>query len=70
MNKNQTTGKWKQFKGYLKKVYGAVTNDGFQKAEGSFDRLSGVVQEKVGDVEEGMRRSGFEMSSMVTSTFG
>jgi uncharacterized protein YjbJ (UPF0337 family) len=55
MNKNQASGKWEQMKGRAKKAWGELTDDDFMKAEGSADKLYGVIREKFGDTEEVIR---------------
>lgn len=52
MNKDQLEGKWEQLKGSAKKAWGELTDDDFTKAEGSADKLFGVIQEKFGDTKE------------------
>ncbi|BCA56972.1 CsbD family protein [Nitrospira sp. KM1] len=46
------TGKWKQFKGELKKKWGAFTDDDLLEIEGSSDKLEGKIQERYGDRRE------------------
>lgn len=55
MNKDQADGKWEQIKGRAKKAWGELTDDDFLKAEGSVDRLYGVIHEKVGDSKDTIR---------------
>lgn len=45
-------GKWEQLKGRAKKAWGELTDDDFKKAEGSADKLYGVIQERFGDTKE------------------
>jgi uncharacterized protein YjbJ (UPF0337 family) len=52
MNKDQAKGKWRQIKGMAKKAWGELTDNDFKKAEGSVDKLYGVIQEKFGDTKE------------------
>lgn len=52
MNKDQAEGKWNQVKGRAKKAWGELTDDDFERAEGSIDKLQGIIQEKVGDTKE------------------
>ncbi len=52
MNTDQLTGRWEQIKGSAKRIWGELTDDDFLKAEGSLDKLYGVIQEKVGDTKE------------------
>ena len=55
MNQDQAEGKWEQIKGRAKKAWGSLTDDDFKKAEGSVEKLYGVIQEKVGDTREAIR---------------
>ena len=55
MNQDQTEGKWDQIKGRAKKAWGELTDDDFKKAEGSMDKLYGVIQEKFGDTKEAIK---------------
>ena len=55
MNKDQEQGKWNQVKGTAKKAWGKLTDDDFKKAEGSVDKLYGVIQEKFGDTKEAIK---------------
>ena len=55
MNQDQVKGKWEQIKGRAKKAWGVLTDDDFKKAEGSVQKLSGVIQEKVGDTKEAIK---------------
>ncbi|OGQ93017.1 MAG: general stress protein CsbD [Deltaproteobacteria bacterium RIFOXYC2_FULL_48_10] len=52
MNKDQAKGTWEQIKGRAKKAWGELTDDDLKKAEGSVDKLYGVIQEKFGDTKE------------------
>jgi uncharacterized protein YjbJ (UPF0337 family) len=55
MNQDQASGKWEQLKGRAKEAWGSLTDDDFKKAEGSAEKLYGVIQEKVGDTKESIR---------------
>jgi uncharacterized protein YjbJ (UPF0337 family) len=55
MNKNQARGKWEQLRGQAKKAWGELTNDDFKKAEGSAEKLYGVIQERFGDTKEAIQ---------------
>ncbi len=52
MNQDQVKGKWDQIRGRAKKAWGELTDDDFKKAEGSADKLYGIIQEKFGDTKE------------------
>jgi len=55
MNKDQASGQWDQVKGRAKKAWGELTNDDFMKANGSVDKLHGIIQEKFGDSREAIK---------------
>lgn len=55
MNNDQINGKWDQMKGRAKKAWAELTDDDFKKAEGSADKLYGVIQEKFGDTKEAIK---------------
>ena len=56
MNKDQFQGKWKQFKGDLKKQWGEFTDDDLKQIEGNYDKFEGKVQERYGDRKEDVKR--------------
>jgi uncharacterized protein YjbJ (UPF0337 family) len=55
MNQDQIIGKWDQIKARAKKAWAELTDDDFKKAEGSADKLYGVIQEKFGDTKEAIK---------------
>ena len=55
MNRDQTEGKFKQFKGKAKRIWGELTDDDFRKADGNTDKLVGIIQERFGDSKESIR---------------
>ena len=55
MNQDQARGKWDQIKGKAKKAWGELTDDDFKKAEGSTDKLYGLIQQKFGDTKEAIK---------------
>jgi uncharacterized protein YjbJ (UPF0337 family) len=48
MNTDILQGKWKQMRGEMKRMWGQITDDEFDKIEGDRDKLIGVLQEKYG----------------------
>jgi uncharacterized protein YjbJ (UPF0337 family) len=56
INKDQAQGKWDQMQGRAKKAWAELTDDDFKKAEGSVDKLSGIIQEKFGDTKESIQK--------------
>lgn len=55
MNSDQVQGKWDQVKGKAKKAWAELTDDDFKKAEGSADKLYGIIQERFGDTKEAIQ---------------
>ena len=47
LNEDQFAGKWKQFKGELKKKWGKLTDDDLLEAEGDYDKFLSVVQKSM-----------------------
>ncbi|GLB48576.1 CsbD family protein [Neptunitalea lumnitzerae] len=52
MNSLELKGKWNQVKGDLKKKYASLTDDDLKAAEGEYDKLVGILQEKTGKGKE------------------
>lgn len=52
MNQDQIAGKFDVLKGKAKRIWGELTDDDFQKAEGSADKLYGIIQQRFGDAKE------------------
>lgn len=55
MNKDQIAGNWAQIQGKAKRIWGELTDDDVKKAEGSADKLYGLIQEKFGDTKEAIK---------------
>lgn len=55
MNQDQVKGRWDQIKGRAKEAWGGLTDDDFKKAEGSEDKLHGIIQQKFGDTKEAVK---------------
>jgi len=56
MNRDQVAGGWEEIKGKAKRIWGELTDDDFKKAEGSVDKLYGVIQQKFGDKKEQIKQ--------------
>ena len=56
LNEDQLKGKWKQFKGDLKKKWGKFTDDDLLYIEGHSDKLEGKVQERYGDRKDEVKK--------------
>jgi uncharacterized protein YjbJ (UPF0337 family) len=54
---DQVQGAWNQIKGEAKRIWGDLTDDDFMRAEGSADKLIGIIQERFGDAHDSIRRS-------------
>lgn len=55
MNKDQVSGAFLQLRGKVKKAWGELTDDDIAKAEGSVDKLYGIIQERFGDTKEAIQ---------------
>ena len=56
MNNDQIAGKWKQLKGEAKVMWGKLTDDELDIAEGHKDKLAGLIQERYGRTKEEAER--------------
>jgi uncharacterized protein YjbJ (UPF0337 family) len=56
MNTDTFAGQWKQLKGEIKTKWGKLTDDDLMKAEGSYDKLVGSIQERYGYARERAER--------------
>ena len=56
MNKDQLAGKWRQFRGSVKKEWGKLTDDDLDRIEGNYDMLVGKIQEAYGKSREEIER--------------
>lgn len=56
MNQDQAAGTWDIVKGKAKRIWGELTDDDFTKAEGSADKLYGIIQQRFGDAKEAIQR--------------
>jgi len=52
MNQDQIAGKWKQLKGEAKVMWGKLTDDELDQAEGQAEKLAGLIQERYGKTKE------------------
>ncbi|GAA4453766.1 CsbD family protein [Novipirellula rosea] len=55
-NREQLRGHWNEVKGRLKEHWAQLTEDDLRRAEGSADRLVGVVQQKTGATRSEVER--------------
>ncbi len=56
MNQDQIKGQWEQIKGKAKLAWAELTEDDFLRAEGSEDKLFGIIQERFGDTKEVIKK--------------
>ncbi len=56
MNEDILKGKWKQFKGEVKKQWADLTDDDLERVEGEYDQLVGRIQERYGYSREQAER--------------
>jgi uncharacterized protein YjbJ (UPF0337 family) len=52
MNRDTLAGQWKQLTGEIKNRWGKLTDDDLTRAEGDYDKLVGVLQERYGYARE------------------
>jgi uncharacterized protein YjbJ (UPF0337 family) len=52
MNSDTFAGQWKQLKGSAKKQWADLTDNDLLKAEGSYDKFVGIIQERYGYARE------------------
>lgn len=56
MNQDQIQGNFNQIKGKAKRIWGELTDDDLRRAEGSVDKLYGIIQERFGASKEAIKR--------------
>jgi len=42
-------GRWDQFSGRVKKLWGQITDDDLMKAKGDYERVVGLIRERTGE---------------------
>jgi uncharacterized protein YjbJ (UPF0337 family) len=52
MNNNVNKGKWKQIRGQAKVWWGNLTHDNGKKIGGTFDKVTGKLQETYGNTQQ------------------
>ena len=63
MNRDISEGKWKQIRGEAKGWWGKLTDNDLDRANGKFDVLAGLLQEKYGYTRQ---RAADEIDKRVT----
>ena len=59
---NWIEGKWDEFKGEVRKVWGTLTDDDLEKTKGNLTSIGGLVQQKYGKAEDGVHDRITEMA--------
>lgn len=52
MNKNIFEGKWDEFKGEVRKVWGKITGDELEATKGDVESIGGLIEQKYGYKKE------------------
>jgi len=52
MNKDQLMGEWNELKGRMKLAYAELTDDDYARAEGSREKLLGIIEQRFGDTKD------------------
>ena len=52
MNNDVLSGKWKEIKGDLRKAWGNITEDEWEKTKGDSTAIAGILQQKYGFAKE------------------
>lgn len=69
MNNDFIQGKWKEIKGDLRKAWGNVTDDEWEKTKGDATAIAGVLQQKYGMAkEEASQKVSAVMDKYLSST--
>ena len=54
-NQDQIVGKWKEIKGELRKTWGEITDDEFERTKGDAQSITGLIQQKYGESKENLK---------------
>lgn len=52
VNEDTVKGKWKEVKGGIQKMWGKLTDDELDQAQGDLKSLSGIIQRRYGESKE------------------
>lgn len=52
MDKNIFEGKWNEFKGEVRKVWGKITGDELESTKGDVESISGLIQQRYGQSKD------------------
>lgn len=56
MNNDQLEGKWREFKGELRSMWGKITDDELEATKGDVESIQGLIQQRYGDKVENAKR--------------
>ncbi|GGE23506.1 Uncharacterized conserved protein YjbJ, UPF0337 family [Gemmobacter megaterium] len=56
MNWDQISGRWTEFKGKAREMWGDITDDEWDRVAGKRDQMVGLLQKKYGDSKEDAER--------------
>ena len=51
-NEDQIKGKWTEFKGGIRNLWGRITDDDLEMTKGNSMKISGLIQNKYGETKE------------------
>lgn len=54
-NQDQIMGKWTEIKGELRKTWGNITDDEFERTKGDVQSITGLIQQKYGESKENLK---------------
>lgn len=57
MNESIIKGKWKEFKGEMRKMWGDLTDDDLDRTQGNVQAIGGIIQQKYGAFKDDTRSS-------------
>lgn len=55
VNEDTIKGKWKEFKGEVRKMWGKVTDDELEQAKGDLTAISGIIQQRYGETKDSVQ---------------
>lgn len=55
MNKDILQGRWKQFRGDMKRLWAEISDDEFDLVDGEREKLEGLIQERYGRSRDAAR---------------
>lgn len=66
MDTNMLEGKWNEFKGEVRKIWGKLTGDEVESTKGDMESLSGLIQQKYGSQKDEVSRKLGELRDRFT----